>query len=51
MVQLKIDDWYNWNNGTEMIGYEFVNARRKLKKKKKIKRHHVQLEYNSTKDE
>ena len=48
MVQLKIHDWYNWNNGTKMIWYQFVNARRKLDK---IKWHHVQLEYNLTKDE
>ena len=47
-MQLKIDDWYNGNNGMEIIEYEFVNAKRKLDK---MKRYHVQLEYKSTKDE
>ena len=32
MVQMKIDNWYNWNDQTEMIWYEFVDARRKLDK-------------------
>ena len=47
-MQLKIGDWNNWNKTTQMVEYEFVNARRQLDK---MKQYHVQLEYNSTKDE
>ena len=32
MMQLEIGDWYNWNNETEIVWYEFVDARRKLDK-------------------
>ena len=48
MVQLEMDDWYIWNNGTEMIWYEVVNARRKLDK---IKQHYMKLQYSLTSDE
>ena len=27
MVQLKLDNWCNWNDKTEMIWYELVDAK------------------------
>ena len=44
---IEIDKWRNWDDKTEMIWYEFVEAKRKSDK---IKQHYMQLKLSLTKN-